>query len=136
VTGGYPAPTWGHIDAFCAADGWIAVRTSDHVHWEKTLRNGEVLKTHRSLAADKPIGPNVFATILRDQLKVNKAEFFAAIANGEPVDRPVDPLEEGPVQYPLWVVFGLAKFGIREDEVRRMTPEEATELLQRLWAGG
>jgi hypothetical protein len=112
------------------------VRTSDHVHWEKVLPGGEVLKTYRSLAADKPIGPNVLATILREQLRVNKAEFFGAIDSGRPVDRPVEPLDEKPVEYPDWVVLGLARLGIREEDARQMSMEEATELLQRLRASG
>lgn len=136
MTAGYPVPTWGHIDAFCSADGWVQVRTTDHVHWEKTLHGGEVLSTHRSLAADKAIGPNVFATILRDQLRVNKAEFWMAINTESPVDRPVDPLEEAPPEYQLWVLMGLAKFGIHEEEVRQMTPEEAEALLHKKWAEG
>jgi hypothetical protein len=136
VTAGYPTPTWGDVDAFCKADGWVEVRTTDHVHWEKTLQSGEVLRTHRSLAADKAIGPNLFALILREQLNVNKVEFWAAVDTGEPVDRPVDPLEEAPPEYALWVVMGLAKFGIYEDEVRKMTPQAAEALLQQKWAGG
>lgn len=136
MTAGYPAPTWGAIDAFCKADGWTEVGTTDHVHWEKTLPSGMVLSTHRSLAANKAIRPNIFATILRDQLMVNKAEFWAAIDTGEPVNRPVDPLEEAPSEYPLWVLMGLAKFGIHEEEVRQMTPDEAAALLQGKWASG
>lgn len=136
MTAGYPVPTWGDIDAFCQADGWLQVRTTDHVHWEKTLQSGEVLSTHRSLAADKTIGPNIFAKILRDQLRVNKAEFWTAIGGGKPVDRPVDPLEPGPPEYQLWVLMGLAKFGIHEEKVRQMTPEEAEALLHRKWAEG
>lgn len=136
MTAGYPAPTWGDIDAFCKADGWSAVRTTDHVHWEKTLASGEVLSTHRSFAAEKAIGLNTFATILREQLRVNKSEFWAAINSGTPVDRPVDPLEDAPPQYPLWVIMGLAKYGVHEEEVRHLTPEEATALLHEKWASG
>jgi hypothetical protein len=133
VTGSYPAPTWGDIDAFCRADEWEQIRESDHVHWEKTLPTGEVLRTHRSLAANKAISPNVFGLILREQLKVSKHEFWEAVNSGKPVDRPV-PLDEAPVEYPAWVVAGLAKFGYSADEVRAMTPDEAEALLIQAWS--
>jgi hypothetical protein len=133
VTGSYPAPTWGHIDAFCNADGWEAVRETDHVFWEKTLPSGEVLTTHRSFAANKPITPNVFSLILREQLRVSKAEFWGAIASGEPVDRPVD-LDDAPPEFPAWVVFGLRKYGYTEAEIRTMTPSDAQALLQDKWS--
>ena len=133
MTPSHPAPTWGHIDAFCAADGWDQVRETDHVHWEKVLPTGETLQTHRSMAANKPIRSNIFGVILREQLRVNREQFWTAIETGTPVDRPVK-LEEAPPEYQAWVVFSLAKFGYDEDRVRQMTPEEAEALLQELWS--
>jgi len=133
MTGSFPTPTWGHIDAFCNADGWSQVRVTDHYHWEKVLPSGELLKTHRSMAADKVIKPGVFGAILRDQLKVSKAEFWQAIETGKPVDRPVD-LDEPAAEYPAWVVFGLARFGYSEDDVRAMTPTDAEALLHEKWS--
>jgi hypothetical protein len=133
VSPSYPAPSWGHIDAFCAADGWSQVRETDHVHWEKVLPSGETLKTHRSMAADKPIKPNLFGLILREQLRVNREQFWTAIETGRPVERPVE-LDEGPPEYPAWVLFGLAKYGHDEERVRQMTPTEAERLLQELWS--
>lgn len=129
----YPAPTWGYIDAFCAADGWTATRTTDHVHWEKVLPDGSVLKTHRSFASDTVIGENRFRWILREQLHVSRDDFWGATRTGKPVDRPVS-LEEAPQMYPAWVVFGLKKYGYSEEQVRKMTPAEAQELLQRKWS--
>jgi len=133
VTPSYPAPTWAHIDAFCRADRWDEVRETDHVHWEKLLPSGEVLRTHRSFASDKPISQGRFGVILREQLKVSRDEFWRAIETREPVDRPVE-LDEPEKEYPAWVVLGLGKYGIHEARVRAMSPEEAEKLLQEKWA--
>lgn len=133
MTGSYPNPTWGDIDSFCKIDGWTQVETTDHVHWEKTLPSGEVLATHRSLAANKTIGPGVFGVILRSQLKVSRHEFWRAISGGKAVDRPTE-LDEPPAEYPAWIVFGLRKYGLSEAQVRTMTPEEAEALLRKKWS--
>jgi hypothetical protein len=129
----YPPPSWGHIDAFCAADGWTQCRTTDHVHWEKVLPDGSVLKTHRSLASNKVIKPNRFHLILREQLQVSQKQFWEAINTGSPVERPVI-LDDAPPEYPAWVVWGLKKYGYTEDDVRKMTPEDAEALLQEKWS--
>lgn len=126
----HPTPTCADIDAFCKADEWTEVRTTDHVHWEKALPNGAVLKTHRSLAPNKVIKPGRFGVILRDQLQVSRAEFWQAVNSGTPVDRPVEP-DDAPTEYPAWVIWGLKAYGHDEEAVRSMTPEEATSLL---WA--
>jgi len=133
VTASHPAPTWAHIEAFCNADEWQEVRETDHVHWEKVLPSGEVLKTHRSFAADKAISLGRFSLILREQLKVSREEFWRAIETGNPVDRPVE-LDEQPPEYPAWVIWGLRGYGITEDQVRQMSPAEAEAPLHARWA--
>jgi hypothetical protein len=134
VSDSYPNPVWGHIGEFCTADGWSEVRSdTGHIFWERTLPDGTVLQTHRSMDAGKRISPNVFARILRDQLRVNKAQFWEAIRTGQPVDRRM-PLDEAPPEYPAWVVVGLLKYGYTEDQVRGMTPEEAEALLTEKWS--
>lgn len=133
MTASYPTPTWADIEAFCNADQWLEVRETDHVHWEKTLPSGEVLKTHRSFAANKDISPGRFSLIIREQLKVKREEFWNAIHTGEPVDRPVE-LEEQPAEYPAWVVWGLKRFGVSEEETRALSAEEAEALLRENWA--
>lgn len=130
----YPAPTWGDIDAFCQADRWEADRQTDHPFWEKTLPNGDVLSTHRSKKPTEVIGANLFGMILREQLKVTRAEFWQAIWTGKQVDRPVDPLEDVETYEP-WVVQGLLAQGVREDEIRELTPAEARQRLEALWSG-
>jgi hypothetical protein len=124
----YPTPTWADIDRFCRADGWTNVGTTDHVQWQKVLSGGEVLKTHRSLAANKVIKPNRFGVILREQLQVSRQQFWETINSGTPVDRPV-ALDEAPVQYPGWLIWQLKRYGYSEEDVRKLTPEDAQALL-------
>jgi len=134
VTPSHPNPVWGHIEEFCNADGWENVRSdTGHSFWERILADGTVLRTHRSMDPNKRIAPNVFARILRDQLRVSKAEFWQAVNSGMPVDRPVE-LDEPPPEYPGWVVLGLMKLGLSEGQIREMTPDEAESLLHERWS--
>lgn len=134
MTGSYPSPVWGHIEAFCKADRWDEVRSdTGHVFWEKTLPDGTVLRTHRSLDPTKRIGLNVFSRILRDQLRVSRERFWQAVVTGQPVERPVE-LEEPPPEYPAWVVSGLLRYGYTEEQIRQLTPEDAQALLHETWS--
>ena len=126
-------PTWGEIEAFCQIDGWIQERTTKHVFWRKTLPSGEVLETHRSLAANKSMSHDVFGVILRSQLKVSRADFWRALETGEPVVRPSDEADPEP-QIETWVFFGLLKQGLTEEEIRALAPEDARRLLHERWA--
>jgi hypothetical protein len=85
------------------------------------------------MSPSKEIKPNVFARILRDQLRVSRDEFWAAIRTGQPVNRPVE-LDPPPAEYEAWVVTGLSKHGYDEDRVRAMTPEEAKARLLEIWS--
>lgn len=130
----HPNPVWGHIDAFCEADGWDRDRDdTGHYFWSKILRDGTVLHTHRSMDAGKEIRPNVFAQILRRQLRVSKEQFWQVISTGEPVVRPGD-LDEPPPEYEGWVVVQLLANGYTEDEIRQMTPDEARNLVYEQWS--
>ncbi len=76
---------------------------------------------------------NLTGVILRNQLKVSRDEFWAAIRSGDPVDRPV-ALDESAPEYPAWVVAGLIRVGIAEAEIREMSPTEAEALLHQKWS--
>lgn len=132
MTGAYPAPTWGDIDAFCEADQWDGDRSTDHAFWEKRLPNGELLQTHRSFSASQEIGTNLFRMILREQLKVSREEFWKAVQSGNPVDRPVD-LEDVTPTYESWVVQNLTRRGYSLEQIYEMTPDEAKARLQDIW---
>lgn len=58
---------------FCENNGWNLYRTTDHYYFEKTLHNGEVLRTKVSFGK-KEYSPGLFAKILKE-LRVTKEEF-------------------------------------------------------------
>lgn len=80
-------PAWGQIERFCRIDGWHEVRRSGHVHFEKVLADGTVLRTHRSLSSRKTMRPGRFKAILRYQLLVTENMFWHALEVRQPVDR-------------------------------------------------
>ena len=41
--------TYDEILRFLRIDGWVPVRTTGHVHYEKRLPSGETLRTHASV---------------------------------------------------------------------------------------
>jgi len=80
-------PTWAQVERFCQIDGWHEVRRSGHVHFEKVLPSGTLLRTHRSFASRKTMSPGRFKAILRYQLLVTEEQFWRALETREPVDR-------------------------------------------------
>ena len=80
-------PTWAQVESFCQIDGWHEVRRSGHVHFEKVLPGGTLLRTHRSFASRKTMSPGRFKAILRYQLLVTEEQFWRALETREPVDR-------------------------------------------------
>ena len=80
-------PTWAQIERFCRVDGWVEVRRGNHVFFEKTLRSGTVLRTHRSLAARKTMSPGRFKAILRYQLRASEEDFWQVLESRQPLDR-------------------------------------------------
>lgn len=80
-------PTWAQVERFCKIDGWREVRRTGHIHFEKVLTDGTVLRTHRSLASRKTMSPGRFRAILRYQLHISEEEFWKALEAGKTVDR-------------------------------------------------
>lgn len=80
-------PTWAQVERFCRIDGWREVRRSGHVHFEKVLPDGTVLRTHRSFSSKKTMSPGRFKAILRYQLVVTEDQFWQALESRQPVDR-------------------------------------------------
>jgi hypothetical protein len=132
----YPSrtPSWDEIEQFCKIDSWETVRSTDHVFFRKILPSGEVLETHRSFSGNKSMSPGVFSVILRTQLKVSRQQFWQALTSGEAVVRPDPDLPEPEPQYDAWVILGLKKQGLSEDEIKQMTPDEAKQHLHDLWS--
>ena len=80
-------PTWSQVERFCRIDGWREVRRTGHVHFEKALSDGTLLRTHRSCSSRKTMSPGRFRAILRYQLRVCEEEFWRALETRKPVDR-------------------------------------------------
>jgi len=80
-------PTWAQVERFCRIDGWTEVRRTGHVHFEKVLPDGTVLRTHRSFASRKTMSSGRFRAVLRYQLSISEEQFWQALATRKPVDR-------------------------------------------------
>lgn len=80
-------PTWAQVERFCRIDGWREVRRTGHVHFEKVLADGTVLRTHRSFASRKTMSPGRFRAVLRHQLRVTEEQFWRVLETRKPVDR-------------------------------------------------
>lgn len=129
------APTFAEITEFLQIDGWVKGVTTSHTFWSKTLPNGEHLETHVSLAADKSPGLGRFSSILRFQLKINKAEFWTALQTGKPVPRPSAEMPEAVVAHEFWVIDGLKRqVGLSEEEIAEFSVEEAKDRLLSFWS--
>jgi hypothetical protein len=126
-------PTFRDLKTYLERDGgWEEVpnlargrrRVGDHWRYRKTLPDGTVLRTKVSHALGDEIGPDLFAHILRDQLRTTMEHFRDVLAGraadeeGASADR-VEPV-------PGWLVTRLLyTVGVPEAEVRQMTADEA-----------
>jgi hypothetical protein len=123
-------PTWREFERFLAIDGWVEVRRTGHVFYEKVLPGGEILQTHRSLAGDKTMSMGRFRAILAVQARVSVAEFWAALTTGDPVPRPSPQPEVPPPGLPAWLALALEhEVGLDGSELQRLDVEAAQTLL-------
>jgi hypothetical protein len=135
------SPTWGDIQAFLNCDGWRPVKHGSgkkqrHQFYEKLLPDGRLLQTHISHSAGKTISPGRFATILRHQLEVSKAEFWECIRANRPVNRPVE-IEAAPIEHADWVVQVLVgELHMSASDLEGLSAEEAITLVHEHWASG
>lgn len=99
-------------------------RTGDHWRYRKDLPDGTSLRTKVSHNLRDEIGIDLFKHILRDQLRVTEDRFWDVVRGG-----PTELTEAPPPQaatIPGWLVQRLIlTVGLREDEVRAMTADEA-----------
>jgi hypothetical protein len=127
-------PSWGQVELFCRIDGWQEVRRTDHVFFEKTLADGTVLRTHRSLASGKTMSAGRFKAILRDQLRVSANDFWRALETGEAVPRPSEPPTADP-GLPAYLVRVLkTELHLSEPEIAKLEPSEAERLVHEQWS--
>jgi hypothetical protein len=138
----WPAPTREAHDSFCRIEGWQPVRNArsqtgtHHVTYELQLHDGRILRTRISHPVNRDTyGESLWGHILRDQLDVDQATFWACVHDGEKPDRGTP--EPSPAALPADLVHMLiTRVHLSEAEVAAMSREEAIASMQRYWAGG
>ncbi|MEV4107061.1 cytotoxic translational repressor of toxin-antitoxin stability system [Nonomuraea sp. NPDC049695] len=138
----WPQPAREDHERFCQIEGWRSVRNArggagnHHVTYELDLPDGRILRTRISHPPDRSIyGRSMWDHILRDQLQVDEATFWACVKDGAPPDRGTP--EPPPNALPADLVHLLiARVGLAEAEVAAMSKEDAVARLQRYWTEG
>lgn len=124
--------TFRHLAAYLERDGWVEEpslargkrRTGDHRRYTKEFAGGDILRTKVSHALGDEIGVDLFKHILRDQLRVDEARFWAVV-RGEASQSPDAPPPTAET-VPAWLVQQLLfTVGLSEAEVRAMTKQQA-----------
>jgi hypothetical protein len=138
----WPQPTRHDHDRFCCLEGWHPVRNArgrtgtHHVTYELTLPDGRILRTRISHPVDRgTYGAGIWSHILRDQLQVDEAAFWACVKDGVIPDRgvPEAPAEALPADL---VHLLISRVGVDEAEVAAMTKTDAIVRLERYWTEG
>lgn len=138
----WPQPTRADHDQFCKIEGWRRVRDAQgrtgthHVTYELDLPDGGVLRTRISHPPDRTdYGTGMWKHILRDQLCVDEARFWACVRDGSPPDRGAASVPAAALPADL-VHLLISRVGLPEADVAAMTKPEAIERLQRFWTDG
>ena len=126
---------------FCVNDHWEKVRDArgrevrHHVTWELPLADGRILRTRISRPLNKQTyGASLWKVILRDQLEVSEAEFWACVTEGVRPTRGPE-IETPPDALPAQLVWQLIhQAGIAEHEVADMTLQQALDALATHWS--
>lgn len=139
----WPQPTRKDHYAFCQNEQWREARDArgrtgtHHVTFELEHPDGRTLRTRVSHPVDRgDYGPQVWRHILRDQLEVDYAVFWACVQDG------VKPRRSGPEparqdSLPAELVYLLiTRVGLAEAEVSAMNKDEAVARMQQFWSQG
>lgn len=138
----WPAPTRHDHEIFCKSEGWQQVRNArggtgtHHVTYELHLHDGRILRTRISHPVNRDTyGAQIWGHILRDQLDVDQATFWACVHESVKPDRgvPTPPAEALPAEL---VHLLLTRLHLTEAEVAAMSKDEAISRMQQFWAKG
>jgi hypothetical protein len=138
----WPQPTREDHERFGLTEGWRPVRDArgrtgtHHVTYELDLADGRILRTRISHPVDRSTyGHSMWGHILRDQLHVDEATFWACVQDKVVPDRgmPTPPPEALPADL---VHLLISRVGVDEAEVAAMTKEEAVARLHQYWIDG
>jgi hypothetical protein len=136
VSPAWPQPTRAAHEQFVVRGGWRAVPSTHH---ELDLPDGRVLRTRISRPPDKTTyGPRMWAHILRDQLDVTSAEFWACVRDGVAPNRvPDDAPDELDEAIPVEVVeLLIGRVGLTRRDLIGMSRGEAISRLNEYWSTG
>ena len=132
----WPAATRRDHQRFCETEGWQH-RTGDHEYDHLALHDGRVLFTKIS----HPVGRETYGAdmwhrqILRNQLQVTEAQFWACVNDGVLPDRgrPAPPREALPAD----LVMQLRnRVGLTDAQIFELTRAEAVARMQQFWMTG
>ena len=136
-----PQPRHADLRRFCELDAWEKVtdasgRTGDHRRYRKILVDGAILRTKVSHGSGRIEDPELWHRIWRDQLGLeSEAEFWEALRARRPVPREgVEPQRPTGPSIPAWVVAGLLREGLAEEEIRGLGSAEAQRRLESIWS--
>ena len=136
-----PVPDKQDVKRFCELDGWEETEPNspDHHRYRKRLDDGTVLRTKVSHGRGAVCHtPALWANIWRHQLGLNsEEEFWEVLKAREPVQRTEREAPPREPQMPTWLYEALVHtWGMDEDEVRRMSKDDALARYIALCEGG
>ena len=130
---------------FVEIEGWAKKgtaqgkkKTGDHHRYTLTLATGEVLRTRVSHGTGELGDPKVVAAVLRDQLQVSEAHFWACVEKGTKPPRPSAEVETPPGEV-LDAKLArnlLRKVGLSQEELASLSKREAVGRWGRYLAEG
>jgi hypothetical protein len=123
-------PSWDDFREFLRHDDWEEDRATGHDFFEKTLPEGDVLRTHASRSGSKTMSPGRFRAILSDQLRLSEAEFWDVLRTRSPPPRPSPAPEPAPRSLPLWLARALEReVGLTREQIAKLDEDEARATL-------
>jgi len=123
-------PSWDEFREFLRHDDWEEDRATGHDFFEKTLPDGEVLRTHASRSGSKTMSPGRFKAILSDQLRLSEAEFWDVVRTRFPAPRPSPAPEPAPRSLPLWLARALEReVRLTREQIAKLDEDEARATL-------
>ena len=123
-------PSWDEFRQFLKLDDWEEDRATGHDFFEKTLPDGELLRTHASRSGSKTMSPGRFKAILSDQLRLSEAEFWEVLRTRSPAARPSPAAEPAPRSLPLWLAHALEReVSLTREQIAELDENDARRLL-------
>ena len=134
------SPTFGELRRFCEVEGWIDLakqagrKRRHHFRFALVLTDGRTLYTRVSMGSGSIDDPGMFKHILRDQMEVTAAEFWAAVDDGVAPHRPgAGESQRLPGIYlDHGLVKALLRVGCPAADIAALTKAEAVDLLDHL----